>query len=58
MPSHSLFPETVKRADPSVMRAGEISLTLAAAFERVDPAIHLGNTVELALIVKAQVSQP
>jgi hypothetical protein len=40
------------------MRAGEISLTLAAAFERVDPAIHLGNTVELALIVKAQVSQP
>ena len=56
MPSHSLFPETVKRADPSVMRAGEISLTLAAAFERVDPAIHLGNTVELALIVKAQVS--
>ena len=58
MPSHSLLIQTVKRVDPRIMKAGELFLPLATAFGRVDPATHLGCTVELALMVKARVSQP
>lgn len=39
-------PETVGRADPRVMRPDE--LALLGSFRRVDPALRLGNTVELA----------
>ena len=57
LPSHSLPPETVKGADLGVMRAGEMSLPLAAALGGGDPATPLGSTAGLALMVEAQVSQ-
>lgn len=51
-------PVTVGRAGPEIMREGELSLLLSVeALRRVAPEPHLGNTVELALLVQVWESQ-
>ena len=48
--------EAIKRADPRVMRVGELALSIPLG--RVDPVPCLGNTVQLVMEERAQVSWP
>jgi hypothetical protein len=53
-------PKVVKKAGPKVLRVGELDSpipSLVVAHGRTGPAPCLGNTVGLALMVKAQFSQ-
>lgn len=59
-PLSYLSPPVVgRRADPRVMKAGELALPLIAVLlERVGHEPYLGRTIELSLLVWVQVSWP
>lgn len=59
LPFLSLSPAVARRADPRLVRAsGRASPAPLLAAVLMGSALHLGNTVELALMAKAWVNQP
>lgn len=50
-------PATLSRADPVVLRFGEVVLSLSVSLKRARPAVGLGNTMGLALVLKPGVSR-